>query len=219
MLVDKLIDIAIRPLEVNETVQDALDRIQDQLLQHVVIVENDKLRAILSEDQLLENDPSAKILSLVEFLPAPVSLVENSGEVQAFRLMSEHQIELLPVVRQDFTLVGCVSMRKAFFRLCKDFAPPANGGIIVLRVHPLNYQLSQIAQITESGDARILSLHTKSGGDNALLITIMTDKEDLDGVVQTFRRYEYDVVGTFYRSIDQVRLQERYDSLMRYLNT
>jgi acetoin utilization protein AcuB len=220
MLVQELIDISIKTLDPKQTVQDALDSIQDQLLQNVLVREENQLLGILSEDQLLDADPENVLEKLLQNLPPVVSIQYNSSEIEAFRLMSEHKLELLPVVDEEKNYLGSISMRKAFFHLAVRLNPSSARGIIVLKVHHLNYQLSQIAQITESGDARIFSVQVQDAQDNkSLLVTILTDKEDLDGVIQTFRRYEYDVVATFYQSIDKYRLQERYNSLMRYLNT
>lgn len=220
MLVQELIDVSIKSLDPDQKVQDALDSIQEQLIQHILVRKENTLLGIVSEEQLLNADPDSKLEALVYNLPPTIHVQYNSSEIEAFRLMSEYKLEILPVVDEEKNYLGCISLRKAFFHLALRLNPSSARGIIVLKVHHLNYQLSQIAQITESGDARIFSVQVQNAEDNkSLLVSILTDREDLDGVVQTFRRYDYDVVATFYQSIDKYRLQERYNSLMRYLNT
>jgi CBS-domain-containing membrane protein len=220
MLASELIDPSILPLHPDQTAEEAIESLQEQALLHGVVLDGEHVIGIVSENWLLDANPSDTLKQLTAGFPESPILKINQSELEAMRVMSEQQIDVLPLVDEDNICVGIISLRRTFIRLGRKIAPPVAGGILVLRVHPLNYQLSQIAQIVESGDALVHAMYVENlSDDQNMLVTLFTNKEDLDGIVQTFRRYEYDVVGTFYQSVDEVRLKERYDGLMRYLNT
>ena len=86
-------------------------------------------------------------------------------------------------------------------------------------VNDFDYQLSQIAQIIESNDAKILSLYSENlESNNQLKLTIKISDGKLGAVLQTFSRYDYTVQDVF--SDDEINNQskQRYDHLMKYLN-
>jgi acetoin utilization protein AcuB len=220
MLASELIDVSIVPLRPGQTVGEALQAIHNQLTMQVVVMEGDSILGILSESVLLEVNEDVNLAKVLENLPPPLVLADNQSELEAIRVMAENKLEVLPLVNAERKCVGIISLRNAFYCMGRNFAPATPGGILVLLIHPQNFQLSQIAQIVEAGDAIINAMYMNTVEDGrGMLVTLFTNKEDLDGIVQTFRRYDYEVIGTFYRSLDETRLQERYRSLMRYLNT
>ena len=96
-----------------------------------------------------------------------------------------------------------------------------SGGIIVLEVHVNDYSPSEIAQIVESNDAKILSLYIASlPGSARMEVTLKVNVSDLSSIIQTFNRFEYDVKASYLEVDKQDDLYNaRYDLLMRYLRT
>lgn len=93
------------------------------------------------------------------------------------------------------------------------------GGIIVLEINQNDYSLSEIAQIVEGNDARILSANVTSLPDSTKMeITLKINRNNMDSVLQTFARYEYQVAASYHQSTYDGMLQSRFDELMRYLN-
>ena len=94
------------------------------------------------------------------------------------------------------------------------------GGIIVLELVERDYSLSQIAQIVESNNVRVLSMYITSPPESTRLeVTLKVNTSDLVSVIRTFERYNYDVKTwvTSNDSMDQF-YSERFDLLMKYLN-
>jgi hypothetical protein len=95
------------------------------------------------------------------------------------------------------------------------------GGILVIEVHVNDYSPSEIAQIVESNDAKILSLYVASMPDSSRMeVTIKVNVSDLSSIIQTFNRFEYEVKASYLELDKQEDLyNSRYELLMRYLNT
>lgn len=94
------------------------------------------------------------------------------------------------------------------------------GGYITLRIDRNNYALSEIARIAESNNALIVSLLLSSASNaDALDITIKFNLEDLTYLIATFERFSYEVIGYHHQSNISDMYNDRYWSLIRYLNT
>jgi hypothetical protein len=94
------------------------------------------------------------------------------------------------------------------------------GAIIVLELNINDYSLSQIAQIIEGNDAKILSLYVSSASDTTKIeVTIKINKTDMSSVLQTFNRYNYNIKAS-YMDTDLLSnmLDDRYEMFMRYLS-
>jgi hypothetical protein len=94
------------------------------------------------------------------------------------------------------------------------------GGIIVLELIERDYSLSQIAQIIESNNVKVLSMYITSPPDSTKLeVTLKVNTGDLGSVIRTFERYNYEV-KTWVTNNDSMDsfYSERFDLLMKYLN-
>ena len=82
-----------------------------------------------------------------------------------------------------------------------------------------DYSMVEIARIVESNDAKILgSFITRSYDDNKFELTIKINKENVQDIIQTFERFEYDITASYDQSSSEDDLQDRYNNLMKYLN-
>jgi acetoin utilization protein AcuB len=130
-------------------------------------------------------------------------------------------VSIVPVLEEDHSYVGSISRTDLAFKLTELFSSNEPGGIIVLELTEINYSLSQIAQIIEGNDARILSLYTHkpSPSSKELNVTIKVNVVELSGIIQTFTRYDY-LIKAIYMDQSQIKnfFDDRYDQFMRYIN-
>lgn len=93
------------------------------------------------------------------------------------------------------------------------------GGILMLEMNSNDYSLAQIAQIVESNGAKILSAYLYDHQDSTKIdVTIKINRTDLDGIIQTFERYDYVISGSYHNSKGDEDLLNRYNSFLNYLN-
>jgi CBS domain-containing protein len=135
------------------------------------------------------------------------------------KMMTEMKLSLLPVVDNKNSYLGIITLSGLLAGITRDSSLSNPGGIIILEMSDNNYSMSEISQIIESNDARILSAFVTSRPDSTLIdVTIKINKVDIIPVLQTFNRYNYTVKATFAEKDDLDDLKERYDALMNYLN-
>jgi len=80
--------------------------------------------------------------------------------------------------------------------------------------------MTEIAQIVESNDTKILSMYVTEHPDSTLLeVTLKVNRIDIGSILQTFFRYNYTVKASWSQEDSYTEgLKDRYDALMNYLS-
>ncbi len=80
------------------------------------------------------------------------------------------------------------------------------------------YSFSEISQIVESNDAKILGAFISKMDGDVVQVTLKIGDSGLNDVIQTFRRYSYNVISGHEEDTYIENLKERSDYLNKYLN-
>jgi len=216
--VELLSDIIV-PLKTSDTVETALSMMQEFKVSHLPVVNNLSYLGLVSESDLdggLETDTPVGNVKLSLSRP----MVDDSQHIyDIIRMMSDMNLTLLPVVDSDENYTGVISHESLLGSLSKMAAIQNPGAIIVLEMSQNDYSLSEIAQIVESNDIRVLSMHITSKIDSTTMEVILkVNKQDITAVINTFNRYNYTIKASYGEEEDPGDLKDRYDSLMNYLN-
>lgn len=135
------------------------------------------------------------------------------------QVMSTHQLTVIPVIDEQSEFIGAISAYHLMEVISLNTGFNQKGAIIVLLMNDFDYHLSQIAQIIESNNAKILGFYTENVPDgNQLKITLKVNQSKLGPVLQTFSRYDYTIHELYTDDETSSEFQERYDHLMNYLN-
>ena len=119
------------------------------------------------------------------------------------------------------TIITLVAYERILLKkVCEILQVENPGGIIHLQIRIIDYSLAQIAQIVEGNGAKILSLLSLPNSSNTKLMEILIkiNQQELSGIIQTFQRYEYKIIASFHKNIHKEGLNDRLESLFRYLN-
>lgn len=92
--------------------------------------------------------------------------------------------------------------------------------VIQLEMGAYDYSLSEIARIVEEEDAKILALTLDPIEEDPgrIMVCILVNKTECGGILQSFYRYNYNVVNAFSAPDENHDLLDRYSLLMRYMN-
>lgn len=218
MLAKELISDDISPLMTSDTGMMALSMMEEYKVRHLPIVNSETLLGLISEDDILEMpDPEAAIGSFKLSVQTPY-VTDNQFIYDVFKELSIQRLTLMPVVDSTNRYIGSINLLDIVDSISKFTAVNQPGGVIVLKVNQYDYSLSQIAQIVESNDAKILSLYVLNNSDNSELeVTIKINRMDINPIIQTFERYDYSITNTIFES-EPDELDDRYESFMKYLN-
>ncbi len=219
MLAKHLITDSIIPLKTSDTGADALSRMDDYKLSHFPIVNNEAYLGLISDEDIYAMNNFDEPLGDHQLSITKAYITQDQHIFEIIKSFVDMKLSLIPVLDLKNKYLGCITTTQLINNFSKIAAIENPGGVIVLEVSQNDYMLSEISQIIESNDAKVLSLCVVSNHDSTKLeITLKINKIDIQNILQTFNRYNYIVKASFTESDDFEDLKDRYDSFMNYLN-
>jgi len=218
MIAANLVTQSVVPLRTSDSGQEALSIMSDFYVRHLPIVNNEQLLGLISEDDILNQDVEEAVGSYQLSVTHPY-ILENDHLYEALRLMSEHQLTVIPVVDVESNYLGLITQEDLlrYFSNIGSFNEP--GSIIVLEMSKRDYTLVEIARIVESENAAILSSFITSSLDSTHIdVTIKINRQEIQRIKAAFERFDYTIKASFQEEEYFDSLKERYDSFISYLN-
>lgn len=216
MFAQNCIETAIPFIRLEDKIHFVLDLMNEYKTDRLAVVDNEQYIATVSENNLLELDDEQTIQQIVEYASID-KILDDTHLFDVLKKCNDINSYALPVVANDNTYIGITSAQKILAQFSANSALSASGGILILEMDAKNYSLTEISRIVESNNAIILQTMLSSQPNQALRISIKINKEDLKEIQASFERYNYNVVAVYHQSSIEYQLQDRYDSLMRYL--
>lgn len=220
MLARDLISNDVPPLKVNDDGRKALEWMDDFKVSHLPVIDNKTAYVgLVSDTELLDlNTPNDTIGKLRRSLIKPF-VFEYQHAYDVLKLYANLKVTVIPVLSVKETYVGAITHIQLLNYFSVLTAAQEPGSLIILELNQRDYSLSQIAQITESNGAKILSLFLTPHSDSTQVdVTLKINLQNAHPVLQTFERFGYLIKASFSQNNDNKNLKDRYDSLMHYLN-
>jgi hypothetical protein len=131
---------------------------------------------------------------------------------------ARNEANLVPVMDKDMNIMGYYNLTDvvSVFINTPFFKEP--GGILVISKGIKDYSFSEIAQIVESNNSKLLGGFITEMKNDMVQVTIKIGATEINDIIQTFRRYNYTIL--FGNTDDQFleNLKQRSDYLDKYLN-
>ena len=220
MLAEKLISDSLTSVNSADTGRKALNSMDVYRVSHIPVVDDSKFLGLVSDKLIYDlNLSDLPIESQIDKLnTSHVHREQHIFEVAI--LMYKLKLSVLPVLDTDHYYLGAITLYDLARRFAKLFSLEEIGGVIILEMNINNYSLSEISQIVESNDIKILSCFLdRKHGTNNLDVILKLDNDELSPLIQAFIRYDYNVKAVY---LDQSELKDlykdRFDQFMKFMN-
>jgi acetoin utilization protein AcuB len=220
MLAKDLVSDVIPALRTSDTGARALSWMEIFRISHLPIVNDREFLGLISDSDIYDlgliDEPIGNY-KLTLFSP----FVYNRQHIyEVIAIASRLKLTVIPVLDEKKDYMGLIGQSDLLAHFATVTAVKEPGGIIILEMNHHDYSLSQIAQIVESNNSRILSLYITNTDDSTRMeVTLKITSTDLTSIIKTFDRYNYDIKATY---MDDENLnsfyENRYEQFMRYLN-
>lgn len=220
MIAKDLISDVIPSLKTSDLGQTALNWMEIFRVSHLPIVNNQDFLGLISDSDIYDmNQPEEPIGNHALTLLKPYV----GGDQHIFEvigLASRLKLSVVPVLDINNHYMGVITTSDLIRHLAGISSMDQPGAIIVLELTERDYSLSQIAQIIEGNNIKVLSLYITTPPESSKLeVTIKLNSNDLTSLLRTFERYNYEVKTWISNSDSMDRFySERFDMLMKYLN-
>jgi len=219
MIPKVLISNDLSLVKTSDTVSQVMMMMEDVKVQHLPIVNNLDYLGLISENDLYNaNDLDEPIGSLKLNLNRP-HVNEDQHTFDAIKIASEYHLTAVPVLDKKDNFLGVITLERMIDFMANITAVKNPGGIIVLEIGVYDYVLSEIAQIVETNDAKILSLFIHTDVDTTLMeVTLKINKADTGPILKAFHRYDYVVKMSYDENAYVEDMKERFESFLNYMS-
>jgi len=220
MIANDLISEIIPSLKTSDTGQTALNWMEIFRISHLPIVNNQDFLGLISDTDIYDMNQPEEPIGNHELTLLKPYVTDNQHLFEVIGLAARLKLSVVPVLDNSNHYKGVITTSDLIRHIAGISSMDQPGGIIVLELIERDYSLSQIAQIVEGNNIKVLSMYITSPTESTRLeVTLKVNTTDLFALIRTFERYNYEVKTwvTTNDSIDRF-YSERFDLLMKYLN-
>jgi predicted transcriptional regulator len=216
----KLINIlcnSVKPLSIYDSIGKAFDEFEKMPYDYLPVVDKGELLCCLQRESIAEFSDTDSIKDVVdcsEIFFAQVDL--NIFDVM--RLFYFNGSNLMPVVDEERRYLGSVLMEDLISEIGKTPFVIESGGVLVVKRSIKEYSISEIANIVESENAKILGIITSDFVDNDVVLTIKINQVRLANIESALKRFGYIIVDSYHENKNFNNYNDRYRHLMNYLD-
>jgi CBS domain-containing protein len=214
-----LISDGIMPLKTSDTGKTALSWMEDYKLSHLPIVNNEEFLGLISEmDIYALNDFESPLGNHKLSLKNPY-VYTYQPLFDILKQVNALDLTLIPVLDEKQRYAGSITLQKLLAKTAEMLSLDNPGGLVFLEMSINDYSLTEIANIVESNDVKILnSIVINRSESTRVDVVLKLNTPEIQRVIQTFERYDYMVKAVIDDKYNEDNLRENYDSLMKYLN-
>jgi CBS domain-containing protein len=216
MTVLELADPEIPKIYEDESIGVAIDKMEAAGITHITVVDREeRFKGICALDSLLGAEETEIISNFNEdFIQAKA--YEDTTFFDGLLMIGKNEISVLPLVNLENKVVAQVLSTELLFKITQKYAFSELGGYIVLQMGIKDYNLSEIARITEVNDVKILfSIFDISKDKENIVLYLKLNTLDLRSTLSTFERYKYKVIYYYPHQQGNDELKDRYDLLLK----
>ncbi|MDP2722459.1 MAG: CBS domain-containing protein [Bacteroidales bacterium] len=218
MIAKQLINEDVLPLLLTDTVDEALKRMDEYKVWHYPVVDGGTFIGVVIEKELFNLTDLARNLKSEEVHFEDFYVEDTSVALEVLNVVVKQKLSLTPVIDRENHYLGSILPTDLIMFFARNLSVDNPGGVIVLLLSENDYSLTEISNIVESNDAKVLSVLLESNPDSTQLkIIIKVSVLNIGPILKTFDRYGYLVDASYGQDISQEDVKENYDSLMNYL--
>jgi len=185
---------------------------------HFPVVKNNQLIGLISEESIQEIEDNDKEVGYFQYLFSLFHIENNSCLLDVLGVFSTNNSNLVPVLNDKNEYVGYFKINDILQLYNNTPFLKSEGVVILLEKEVRDYSFSEICQIVESNNGKIIGLFISESNPTTVKITIKINSKEINEILQSFRRYDYKVISTHKEDFYLKDQKERSEYLQKYLN-
>lgn len=138
--------------------------------------------------------------------------------LEVLEVFAKNNTNLIPVLDEKNRYIGYYEIGDIMNFFNETPFLSERGKIIVVKKREIDYSVSQITQIVESNNGKLLGLFVSATDVENIEITLKISIGPVNEIIQAFRRYNYEILSDHNEDSYISTLKERSDYLTKYLN-
>ena len=206
-----------KPIDSNETIEKVQDFFIEISFSHFPVLENGVfVGCIASED--VETFEAQKKLSDYRFTLEGFFVRTSLNWLDVLEVFARNNANIVPILDETNKYIGYYEVTDIIKFLNGTPFLKELGGIIIVEKSINDYSMSQITQIVESNNGKLLGVFISEATNEKIQITIKITLGSMNEIIQSFRRFNYEIISEHNEDNYLNVLKERSEYLDKYLN-
>lgn len=218
MKISEYISKDVDALTLSTTIASIKEQFNGLTYTHIPIVENDELIGLISESDIRTIDEEDETLSSFKYLFSNFFVITEHNWMEILRIFAANETNILPVLTHQGEYLGYYELSDILHFFNDTPLISEEGFFLVIEKGIKDYSLSEVVQIVESTDAKISGVFISGYKNDLVQITLKVTSNNINEVIQSFRRYGYNLLTKHKEDLLLEELKNRSDYLQKYLN-
>ena len=206
-----------KAIKSSDSIESVMDFFEESRFSHFPVVEDGVYIGCISYEER-EADDLSKEISDYSYSLKGFFVRTNLFWIDVLEVFSRNNTTVIPVLDEENNYVGYYEITEVIRNFydtpfVKDF-----GGMIIVEKSILDFTMSQVVQIVESNGGKILGLYVSNTTPDKVQVTIKIVLGGMNEILQSFRRYEYDIISEHKEDVFLNDLKDRSAYLDKYLS-
>ncbi|MGG7036113.1 MAG: CBS domain-containing protein [Flavobacterium sp.] len=207
----------IKPFSSEERVAGIQDFFAENTFSHFPVLHNDIYIGCISSVDAETFEPQ-KTISDYRYSLEGFFVRDSMIWLDVLEVFARNNANITPILDDNNKYIGYYEITDVIKFLNETPFLKETGGIIVVEKSAKDYSMSQITQIVESNNAKLLGVFVSEANTEKVQVTIKTTLGSMNEIIQTFRRYNYEIISEHQEDNYINNLKERSEYLDKYLN-
>lgn len=218
MIVQEYILNEIRGMSLETSVKSAQQVFTAFPITHIPVVENGRLMGCLSESDIRSIEDNSTPISEHSYLMDHFSADENSTILELITAFADNDCNLMPALSKEKEYLGYFELSDVIDAFSNSPFLHSNGVEIIAEKSEKEFAASEVTQIVESNNGKVLGLYISNQTADTTQVTVKIASEDVNEIIQTFRRYNYNIISQYEDDFYLQDLKDRSQYLQKYLD-
>ena len=206
-----------RAIDSQETIALIQDFFADVNFSHFPVLEDGIFIGSIASDDIETFDTDKKAIDYKYTLERFFAR-KSMMWLDVLEVFAKNHTNTVPVIDENNTYIGYYEMEDIMKFFQETPFLKEQGGIIIVQKGLLDYSMGQVTQIIESNNGKILGCFISEADLENVQITVKIGVGPMNEIIQTFRRYNYEIISEHQEDAYINSLKERSDYLDKYLN-
>lgn len=207
----------ITAIRLNDTIKSAQNLFKNFSITHFPIVENDKLVGSFAEADAQTIENKEDVLENYSYLFNPFFADEKATIIELIKIFADNNASIIPVLDSDKNYIGYYDLGDILEAFATSPFILEESETLVVEKLENDYSMSEVAQIVETNGGKITGIYISEKLDGYVQLTLKIVSNEINEIMQTFRRYDYKIISTHQNDLYLEDLKNRSEYLQKYL--
>jgi len=200
----------------DDSINSLLDMSNQYGFSHLPVIEKGIYRGMIRCDDVMDILNKSETIRVYQHLIEKIYASDRMNWTSLLSIMMKNETNVIGTLNLAGKYIGVRLLDDILNLITEKIFTNENGYVLVVKKQTADFSISQVAQIVESNNGVVLGiLVNQIAQETEVEIKIKT--EDINEIIQTFRRYDYEIITQFEEDLHLQELKEHSDFLRRYL--